>query len=659
MSYGVIISNEKGVAESLSFLLRKTANVRVATTAQEGIAEIVDLPADFAILDSYLKDQDPVSKLGKLLRIQKTLPVIVLVPSIHSLIVNNLKQAGAYAILEKPFDRKIILDIVEKAIERKRLMSEIAFLKTSEEQTNGASCSTKTKDNQHFYHEVLRRFSKAISHVFDHHRLLNLALETVTETFNTGKAMVLLYDRKRGHYIPAASIGYQQQFISSLTLDPADVLPVWLSKHNQIFSAHGLARMLQFDLYQQVELLEVEIITGLFAQGKMNGILLLGKKITGKTYSDDDVELLSILVNYLAVAIENALLYRRIAENQAHNEKVLNSLKTGIVTIDSRGLITTFNQVSEKFLGLKREELIAEKIEKIGSQFADILLRTMSGEVEYRHYEFPSPIKKKPLAVTTSPMRDEKGNINGAIMVLRDLSEVKKSEEQARELKGREFGARMASRLTHKLKNILVPIKTFSQLLPQRYKSREFREEFHEIVTREIDGLNDILDRVTQLTESPPPSKIPQDIDKVIDLALKSLRSKIDAQKAIIDRADKRKGMLVPADENLLSEALTNVIDNALEAVNSQGKITISTGYRKPSPRSTGYAEIIFRDNGKGLDQEEMKDVFMPFITSKADGLGLGLSIAQRIIQDHHGTIEMTSSPGKGSTVKITLPVKE
>ncbi len=659
MSSGVIISNEKGVAESLSYLLREKANVRVATTAQEGIAEIVDLPADFAILDSYLKEQDPVSKLGKLLRIQKTLPVIVLVPSIHSLIVNNLKRAGAYAILEKPFDRKIILDVVEKAIERKRLMSEIAFLKTSEAQTNGSSSPSETKESQHFYHEVLRRFSKAISHVFDHHKLLNLALEAVTETFNAGKAMVLLYDRKRGKYIPASSIGYQQQFVSSLTLDPADPLPAWLSKHNQIFYAHGLARLLQFDLHQQVELLEAEIITGLFAQGKMNGILLLGKKLTGKIYSDDDVELLSILANYLAVAIENALLYREIAENQAHNERVLNSLQTGIITIDSRGLITTFNQVTENILGLKREELISEKVEKIGSQFADILLRTMSGEVEYQHYEIPSPVKKEPLAATTSPMRDENGNINGAIMALRDLSEVKKSEEKARELKGREFGAWMASRLTHKLKNILVPIKTFAQLLPQRYKDREFRVEFHEIVNREIDGLNDILGQITKLTESPPPHKSPQDLNKVINTALKSLQSKIEAQKATIVRADKKKGLPVPADGNLLSEALTNVIDNALEAGNVNGKITISTNYRKPSIRSAGYAEITIRDNGKGINQEELKDVFMPFITSKADGLGLGLSIAQRIIEDHHGTIEMTSSPGKGSTVKITLPVKD
>jgi len=655
MKYGIVISNEKAVIETLSLSLQELAHLKEAATVPESVQELLSRPADFVILDTSLEDLDPVMALKKLVSIQPSLPVIVLVPSIHSAQAGELKQSEAYAVIEKPFEQKEILDIVEWASERRQLLSEVEYLKASERQTVEKNSSPEIPGDPYFYREVLRRFSKVTSQVLDHTKLFDLSTEAITETFTTSKTIIFLLDQKAGKYKPISFPGYQNQMVSSLEFDVTDELPLWLSKHHQIILCPEISGTQEFKLHQQAESLEAEIVLGLFAQGKLLGILALGKKITGRDYSDDDFELLTIVTNYLSVAIENALLYKDIATNRAHNEKVLNSLKTGVVTIDSRGLITTFNKAAEEILELNPEEVTGEKIEILGSQFADLMLRTMSGKEEYRRHEIVSPVKKKPLGISTSTMLDENGNIDGALMVFADLSKIKSLEKQAQDFERIEFWTKVASRLAHEVKNPLVPIKTFAQLLPQRYQEKEFREEFYQIVNKEVDRLNNIITQLTKFAESPQPQKKPVDIHNLLEKSVKSLTPKFDFKKTQVVKELAAEKVVTPGDDNLLFEAFTNIIDNAINSIKKNGTITISTSSNQAHPNS--FIEIVFRDNGKGMTKDELKDVFTPFLSSSTSGMGLGLPIAQRIIKDHNGSLKIQSTPGKGTLVTVLLPL--
>lgn len=656
MATGVIISNEKSLVETLDIVLSGVSDVRKAGTVREGIKAIISHPADFVILDSCVKDSDTADAVQKLLQVQKSLPVIVLVPSIHSPVVDEARSAGAHLVIEKPFDRTAITELVEGAIERTQLLNRIDYLRTHASTYAGTNGSSPSTEGQYYYREVIRRFSKAISQVCDHRKLLDCAVEALVDTFSAGKAAILLFDDRSGTYIPTAFSGYPRELVSLRTFEQTDELPVWLSKHNQILLASSIQGELDFELHEQLNVLGAEVVTGLCAKGKLIGIAAIGPKMTGKGYGDDDIELLSIFSSYLAMAIENALLYRDIARSRAHNENVLNCLRTGIATIDPQGLVTIFNKAAEEILELPREEIVGQKIEKMGSVFADLLLRTLAGESVYTRHELLSPSNKKPLGVSTSEMRDEEGRIDGAIMAFADLSRIKVLEEKEKDFERIEFWSKVAGRLAHEVKNPLVPIKTFAQLLPQRYKDSEFREEFYRIVNSEIDRLNAIINQLTKFADSSPPNRKPADIHKVIDNAILASKSKISARQAKVVKHFIQEPVTALADSNMLSEAFANIIDNAADAVKEGGSITISTARADfPQSRNGGVA-IVFKDNGKGMSEGELKDIFTPFSTSKTRGMGLGLAIARRIVMDHRGTIEVASVPGKGSSVRVMIP---
>lgn len=658
MKCGIVISSEKALGETLDIVLSGVAHLLKASTTHQGIKEVAGGHVDFVILDSCAKGSDTAEAVRKLLQAQHSLPVIVLVPSIHSSMVNEVREAGAYVVVEKPFDHGGIRDLVELAIERKELLDEIAFLKSARQRPPEGAGPERDLDSSHFYHELVRRFSKAISQVLDHKKLLDLAIESLIETFGAGRAAIFLFDQKVGKYIPIASSGYLHELISARTFEPSDLLPVWLSRHNQLLLAREMTGGDQFELYQQASSLDAGIISGLFAKGNLIGILALGGKMTGRPYDATDLELLSILTTYLAMAVENALLYRDIVRSRAHNEQVLNYLRSGIVTIDAKGVVTLCNAAAEEILGCTRAAVVGQKVEKMGSVFADLLLRTLKGEVVYTRHEIVSPVNKKPLGVSTSEMRDKEGHIVGAILVFADLSAIKKIKEKEKDFERIEFWAKVASRLAHEVKNPLVPIKTFAQLLPHRYRDKEFREEFFKVVNGEIDRLNDIITQLTKFADSPPVQLKSTHIHKVIEDALNSEKAKLTAKDARVVKIFAKEPLVAHVDSALLSEAFANIIDNAADAIAAHGTVTISTALTQALHGQNGAVEILFQDNGEGMAAEDLGAVFTPFSTSKTRGMGLGLAIARRIVMDHQGSIGVDSAPGKGSVVKVVIPAE-
>lgn len=651
MKYGIIISNESGVIETLRFLLRDFAFVRTVSGEWKDIPELLQPPADFLIIDSFLSGMDQLALLNKLLSFQKLLSVIALVPSIHSPLVPELEKAGAYAVIEKPFDNRGIIELVERAAERRQLLGEIEYLRENKEQPPEKYSSEPSNDSRYLSREVFRRFSGAISQVRDHKRLIELSIETIVETFNAGKAIILLLDRDTGRYKPIAFTGYQPEMAGLLVFEKSDELPVWLLKQRQILAVDELSGSLGFKLRRQTGLLEADIVIGLFAQGDLIGILAIGKKVLGKRYSEDDLRLLSIMTDYLAVAIENATLYQAIDAQRAHNEKVLNSLKTGVVTVNSEGEITTFNRAAGDILDLTPGKVIGASAERLGSRFADLLRRTLAGDGEYHRLEVQCPVNNKPLGVGISVMVDAGGVIDGAVMVFTDLSKIKRMEEETKEHERIKFWAVLAGRLAHEVKNPLVPIKTFAQLLPERYGDQNFREEFCLVVNKEIDRLNSIITKLTRFAESPRPKKQPVDINEVLEEALKSFVPRMEAKKIRVTRKFKLGEKKTLADGDLLREAFSNILDNAVDAVGNPGAITIFTALK-----SNSEVEVVFKDNGSGMNGEELNDIFLPFTGSCMGGMGLGLPIAQRIIKDHQGSLEVESVPGKGTSVRVLLP---
>src|ERR1041385_5100570 len=209
----------------------------------------------------------------------------------------------------------------------------------------------------------------------------------------------------------------------------------------------------------------------------------------------------------------------------------------------------------------------------------------------------------------------------------------------------------------HEIRNPLVAIKTFAQLLPERFDDDDFRKEFNEIVLREIDRLDKIIVQINSFAHPPElilkPLDVRAPVQKGIEMAQERLHSDDTVRVETVLPNDLPK---VVGDEAALAEAFAHLVANAAEALSGQSKprITLSAKPIREGKRATGVL-VTVRDNGRGIAPEIKEKVFSPFCTTKPRGMGLGLPIVKRTVFDHHGRVEIDSSP-HGTLVNVLLP---
>ncbi|MFH1710382.1 MAG: ATP-binding protein [bacterium] len=227
----------------------------------------------------------------------------------------------------------------------------------------------------------------------------------------------------------------------------------------------------------------------------------------------------------------------------------------------------------------------------------------------------------------------------------------------------------MAAGMAHEIKNPLVSLRTFTQLLPQRFEDEEFRKKFSTVVPQEIDKINKIAESLLRFGRPHKPELTQVNINEILEeiLALFDNEARKSNVRVTTKLAELPK---ITADAGQLSQAIVNVILNAIQSMASGGELTVKTDVGEviklgPSGAETEEEEaksvpVIFvevSDTGIGIQEDNLKKIFDPFFTTKeVSGTGMGLPITLRIIEDHHGSIRVKSQIGKGTTFLVTLP---
>jgi PAS domain S-box-containing protein len=690
MSFVLIVSHEIAVQESLRMILKEEFSVLQARSGQEALAMVAHHPVEIVLLEPILPDMNGLSLLERIRQISEDLCVVLISNSKGRDLIEATDGDAGYEVMVKPFESTEVRWVMKRALERTRLRREVRMLKSRVEANGGArpfpvlyreevplpvagpGWYTMERDPS-LSQFALKEFFKALTHITDLERLLDFMLHAICEMFQVNKAAVLLLEPARSLFRVRASLGIEEVRIRNLALKLEEGLAGWLLRYNQILRREevelsGFTREGAL-VVQQMEALDAKISAPLLTKGRLVGILCLGNKVTGRPFSDSDVEQLSMVGNYAAVAVENSLLYRELSLQKKYNENILKSIGSGVVAIDHLGKITTYNPAAERMLAVSREEILGKSVQKLGSVFADLLLRTLDGSETFSRREVTHPMSKAPLGVSTSPLRDEANRIRGAIMVFTDLTETKELEARTRDLERLRFWSALANRMAQEIRNPLVAVKTFAQLLPERYAEEEFREQFFSVVMGEIDRLHLITERLMEFAMPRESRPVRQDINQVVESALQSRAPWIEAKKLRLVKQLASDPIFVSADREHLEKALCHLLDNGLEASTEGGKLRLRTQRVRPPATRAGrapagfpqvqrdWAEILVEDAGCGIPRDQMGEIFSPFFTTKVKGMGFGLPIAQRIIQDHGGRIEVDSEPGKGSRFRILLPL--
>jgi two-component system, NtrC family, sensor kinase len=207
--------------------------------------------------------------------------------------------------------------------------------------------------------------------------------------------------------------------------------------------------------------------------------------------------------------------------------------------------------------------------------------------------------------------------------------------------------------LAHEIRNPLVAVKTFLDLLPERYKDKEFRVDFLKLTSSELDRITNLVSELLNFAKPTKPKFRKTDVNQVIEEIIPLIQVEATKRDIAIETnlLETPKAML---DADQMKQVFLNIFLNAIEAIKDHGRISITS--RDIQKNGSEYVQVEIADTGKGIPKRIMEQIFDPFFTTKEKGAGLGLAITHQIVQDHHGTIEVESMPKKGTTFFINIP---
>jgi two-component system sensor histidine kinase AtoS len=370
----------------------------------------------------------------------------------------------------------------------------------------------------------------------------------------------------------------------------------------------------------------------------------------------------------------NAELRRRleeVADLKSYTDNVLRSLTSGILTVDLEGRVVTLNPAAELLTGYFAGEAIGRYCTEVfahAPEIGEVILETLNARSVVPAMTFPLRRRNGttlPVEFSAAPLRAGEGKELGAIGLFRDLSAVRRLEDQLRRSDRLAELGTLAAGIAHEIRNPLTSLLTFGRHLGKKFEDPQFRERFQSVVPRELERINAIVEGLLDLARPPRLAlgrvRLAALLERVVELYVEQ----IETQGVTVVREFAHDVPTVVADGDQLYQALVNVVANALDAMPTGGRLSLRVGWPdSSSPRLSarrGHPDqrvrVEIADTGPGIPGPDADRVFNPFFTTKEQGTGLGLALTHKIIEDHGGTIDFSSAPASGTTFRIVLPL--
>jgi signal transduction histidine kinase len=344
-------------------------------------------------------------------------------------------------------------------------------------------------------------------------------------------------------------------------------------------------------------------------------------------------------------------------------------MRNGVLVITRDGRIAALNSEASRIFKLKRSHRV------IGRPFHDVLqahpdvVRVLTSVFELRNLPNRAELRLrasgKVIGYTLSHISDERGRLTGAALFFKDLTRVEQLEERERLRDRLAALGEMAAAIAHEVKNPLAGIEVMAGLLRRQVPDSPDAQSILQDIISEAKMANAIvleaLEFVRPLRLQVEHTSVPDVLSSAVTLAGRKLPDR--AVEVSLDVANSLPR--IQGDHHQLVQLFTNLLINAFEALNGQGHVTIAAreeipdddhGHTDPTrPLRTIVIDVV--DDGPGVPRELRDRIFNAFFTTKPQGSGLGLAIVRKIIDAHDGQIDLTSTPGRGTRFRVTLPV--
>jgi PAS domain S-box-containing protein len=508
------------------------------------------------------------------------------------------------------------------------------------------------------YQRTIRDASRRLSTILDPVELLRHLVGVIESVLKVERACVYLRsDAQRGLRVVAAS-GQWARDQSERPIPENSALLDHLEREKRAFVRDDVVssrNSIALAARKVLRELDGEVALPLVQDHGISGFLLVGPKLSGDPYFPEDLDLLSTLISQATIALQNAQLYRQVVIANEYIENILSTMESGVIAVAADGSVTLFNAAAEEMTHLQADELRGKSLDGLPPSLAEALRDAATGRKAQTEVEMSIPNGAGhliPIISSSSTLRDRSGSLLGAVAVFSDLSRVKELEREKRRAERLASIGALASGLAHEIKNPLVAIKTFAELLPERFTDEDFHGDFSKVVVREIERIDDLVARLRGLTPTVH-RLVPIDVLGPIRETLVLLKGQFEQGHVVVTTSFGPGLPLIAADANQLKQLFLNICVNAVEAMSAGGELGVKVGVRDAS--GSRIVTVEFEDSGGGIPSDVLTKIFDPFVTTKERGSGLGLSICRGIADAHRAAIYARNSE-RGAVIAIEFP---
>lgn len=342
---------------------------------------------------------------------------------------------------------------------------------------------------------------------------------------------------------------------------------------------------------------------------------------------------------------------------KALSDNIVENMPIGLVVLDTDSIIASFNFTAETLLNISGDKIIGKPVEdKLPNQFVELINKLKKNKKNIvKELEIDlGEHGKVYLDINMSVLEDNSGTLLGYIILFRDLSEVQALKEEVERSTRLASIGRLAAGVAHEIRNPLSSIKGFATYFGERYRDIPEDKDTAKIMVNEVERLNRVISQLLDFARPLDIKKEEIDITKIINHSTKMIERNASEKdiRVRVEIPENIPGIAVDSDR--INQVFLNLFLNSIEAMDSGGELSVNVACEAGAE----IMKITVGDTGKGIDPDELGNIFDPYFTTKQSGTGLGLAIVHRIIESHNGEIKVESRPGKGTSVIIALPLE-
>ncbi|MGA9593810.1 MAG: ATP-binding protein [Candidatus Acidiferrales bacterium] len=512
------------------------------------------------------------------------------------------------------------------------------------------------------YRRTLIEFGRALTNEVRLEPLLGSALDRISQTLLVDRLAVFLEDPAQpGTFVLSRSMGLRPEGPLDLAfLDPARPA---LERGCLFFESAANAAQETDSVRRTLEELDLNYFIACRFRERTVAVLGLGKTVDGDYLSTDDLELLSTIAGYVAIAIENARLYQSLEQKAVQierlkdfSENIVESLKIGVLTVDLEDCIESWNPQLEDLLEIPRAEALRRRVTEIlpSDLVAEIASRADGEHVSgiYKFHLNARSGRHLVVNVSIAPLVGKDGALLGRLVLFDDITQRARLEEQMIQTEKLTSLGLLAAGVAHEVNTPLAVISNYIQMLAKQIPADDPRQKTIDRIVKQTFRASEIVNNLLNFSRTGAAQLVQLDLNSVLEETLTLVQHPFKSAQVNVIKNYTQELPPVLGSMTRLQQVFLNLFMNARDAMPGGGMLEVRTWARN------GSVEVEVTDTGSGISPEHLHRIFDPFFTTKATGrgTGLGLSVSYGIIKEHAGKVDVRSTPGKGTSFRLEFP---